>query len=333
MHLNRVIITGEILFICNYTIRNANSNLGGFMNNNRLGLLQKIMNCVVYFFQLTRCYNYLTFVFFITAFAFHLNGGSWNSGIIISYFSNLLAVVSGYIFNDTEDAVEDSIDPFKQITQRNRIASGKLSKLQGYILSIFAAVSSLVLAFFLGNKTLLCILLSLLLLFLYSWRVIRFKSRPVIDVVVHGGMAGLLFIASYLSNFEGRVEAPILNQLLAFFVLSFIWALSLLQHQLSDFEHDSKMSLKTTAIFLGRKKTKFLIFTMIFFILFLTSSLIMLGSLLILPIIISFSISGSILGVLFWITKKQRTRFKSEWFQRIAYNLGGIVGIAIWISL
>jgi len=248
--------------------------------------------------------------------------------MLLSVFANLFAVIAGYIFNDLEDASEDLINPYK--SQRNVIAAGKLAESYGYTLSALAAGGSLAFATFVGSQAVIYALAALLALFLYSWRKVRLKSHAGADIMVHGGTAGLLFLAAFLPNHSGGpVNADVVLVALS---LSIGWALSLVHHQLLDIDHDRAVTLCTTTVLLGKRGSLYLAYGLVVMLVILILILIAMGSLPVVPLLTFVSVSAAVLVPLLWFTRKDRTRAQIEWSQRLAFNAGGIVAIVVWLS-
>ena len=81
--------------------------------------------------------------------------------------------------------------------------------------------------------------------FLYSVPPVRFKQRPVIDVVSHGLFLGALLILIGTTAYGGT-----LNQIAYFFAVGFFAVSCLFQMQnlLGDYFVDRDLGIKTTAV-------------------------------------------------------------------------------------
>jgi len=165
---------------------------------------------------------------------------------IIVFFANVFLTFSGFTINDVEDADDDCHDLEKR--KRNPFASGELTKKQGYLiafslffigLSLLLAISYLV--FLIGS------ILSLVG-FLYSWRPIRLKSIPIVDLISHViGVGVLQFSITYLAF-----------RLLDLFFISFLMMIipfsiaSDIFQELRDFNVDKERGVNNTVQKLGK---------------------------------------------------------------------------------
>jgi 4-hydroxybenzoate polyprenyltransferase len=163
---------------------------------------------------------------------------------------NLLAVAYAFMLNDLEDAEDDKHDP--QRAARNVISSGQLSRQVGWLVS-FATAGLALAAYALAGRAALWVGgLTLLLGHLYSWKPIRLKALPILDVLSHVLMlSALLLLASYLIY----DPAPRQVWLLVGGVTLFS-AYGQLYNQLRDYEADQAAHLKNTAHFLGKTGTQ-----------------------------------------------------------------------------
>jgi len=142
--------------------------------------------------------------------------------------------------NDVEDAEDDYYDSKKR--KRNPIASGELTKKQGYLigfsflfigLSLLLTISYLV---FLVGFTLISVGI------IYSWKPIRLKSIPIIDLFSHAIALGVLqFSITYLAFRPFGLQ--FISCLMMIMPLSV--AVSILQ-QLRDCKVDEKAKINNT---------------------------------------------------------------------------------------
>jgi len=163
---------------------------------------------------------------------------------VIVFLANGFLTFSGFIINDVEDADDDCHD----LEKRNPFANGELTKKQGYLiafplffigLSLLLAISYLV--FLVGS------ILSLVG-FLYSWRPIRLKSIPVVDLISHAiGVGVLQFSTTYFAF-----------RLLDLFFISFLMMIipfsiaSDIFQELRDFNADKEGGVNNTVQKLGK---------------------------------------------------------------------------------
>jgi 4-hydroxybenzoate polyprenyltransferase len=168
--------------------------------------------------------------------------------------ANFLTVCYAFMINDIEDAPDDAQDAER--AKRNPITSGELSVTAAYIACAIFGAAALLLYVTGGVEVLLVGGLNLLLSHLYSWRVVRLKSIPILDVISHSSMlGGLLLISGYLIYYK---------------VLDAAWLVALactfgsvygqLYNQLRDYDMDKAAGIHNTAITMGQKITYILMY-------------------------------------------------------------------------
>jgi 4-hydroxybenzoate polyprenyltransferase len=170
--------------------------------------------------------------------------------VLLVLAANSLAVTFAFMVNDIEDAPDDARDPER--AARNAVAIGAITPRTGWIAS--GVVGMLALGLFAGVNalTLRTGALTLLLGWLYSWRAVRLKALPVIDVIAHLLMlSSLLFLAGYFA-FKRDLGA-------AWWItagVGFISAYGQLYNQLRDYDMDQAAGLRNTASVLGARYTQ-----------------------------------------------------------------------------
>jgi 4-hydroxybenzoate polyprenyltransferase len=175
----------------------------------------------------------------------HLN---WH--VLTVTAANILAVAFAFMVNDVEDAPDDALETER--AARNPVTCGEISRREGWLASLVVGALALVLfawvspgAFWVGAWT---VVLGLL----YSWRVVRLKARPLIDLVSHVLMlSALLFLAGYFAYDQapGGAWLVALGAALAS-------AYGQLYNQLRDYDMDRAAGLHNTASILGRLNTQ-----------------------------------------------------------------------------
>jgi 4-hydroxybenzoate polyprenyltransferase len=162
--------------------------------------------------------------------------------------ANFLAVAFAFMINDVEDAPDDALDPAK--ARRNPISAAELSSTTARLAAFSVACLAGLIFLFLGIWPFVTGLSCLVIAYLYSWRRIRLKSRPIADLVAHALMlAGLQFFTAYFA-FE---PAPFSRWIYPFV---FIVAISLygeLFNELRDLDCDRKAGIRHTANLLGQR--------------------------------------------------------------------------------
>ncbi len=170
--------------------------------------------------------------------------------IMLLVLANWLSVGFAFAFNDVEDAPDDAHTPEKAM--RNPITNGMLTKTEGNLISFGVAGLSILLYIPLGLYPTIFGILCLIFGHLYSWRPLRLKSVPIVDVISHGLMlAGLQFLAAYFSYNQS------LNDLWLAPFISMVAASSYGQlfNEVRDLEGDIKAGVTHTASLLGEHLT------------------------------------------------------------------------------
>lgn len=203
--------------------------------------------------QLTRFNEYVAFVTITTLLGAAASRGTLGWRLIGLVAANWLAVGFAFMINDVEDAPDDALDPAK--ARRNPVSAGILSPRLGRWVSFLAAGLAAVLYAALGFGPFVAGSICLLLAFLYSWRPIRLKAIPILDLLSHAAMlAGLQFLAAAWA-FEGGPPW------LWVFPLLMVSALSLygqLFNELRDFDGDRQAGVTHTASYIGVRATQWL---------------------------------------------------------------------------
>jgi 4-hydroxybenzoate polyprenyltransferase len=206
--------------------------------------------------RLSRIQEYVCFVMVTTLLGAIASKGSfgWQLGGVL--VANWLAVAFAFMFNDLEDAPEDALNPKK--FYRNPVSCRDLSPRSARIASVSVALLAAFTFALLGLWPFILGTLCLLLGFGYSWRPVRLKTLPFLDLASHGLMlAGLQFLTAYFT-----FQPSSLSRWLPPFL--FIVAISLygeLFNELRDLEEDRKAGLTHTATWLGEQVTYGLMMT------------------------------------------------------------------------
>jgi len=167
---------------------------------------------------------------------------------------NILALAYAFMINDIEDAPDDARDPHR--AAKNPVTSGRVNIRFGYAACRIIAALTLILFALGGWWPLVIGGLTLLLSHLYSWRAVRLKAWPVTDIVSHSLMlSGLLLLAGYFTYDN--------NPGLVWFVAAAATLVSVygqLYNQLRDYDMDKAAGLHNTAILLGERNTRALMY-------------------------------------------------------------------------
>ncbi len=198
--------------------------------------------------RLTRYKEYIWFVIVTTLLGAAAGGGTFGWPLIIVLAANWLAVGFAFMINDVEDADDDALNPAK--INRNPVSAKVLSPRSAYIASYAVALASAALYALLGTLPFIIGVISLLVGFVYSWRSVRLKSMPFVDLLSHCMMlAGFQFLPAYFA-YTPSLDRPWI------FPFVFIVAISMygeLYNELRDLEGDLKAGVKHTASLLGHR--------------------------------------------------------------------------------
>ncbi len=203
--------------------------------------------------KLTRFNEYVWFVIVTTALGAAAGGGTFGWKWILALLANWTAVAFAFMINDVEDADDDALNPVK--INRNPISCRMISPRAGYIASYATALISAALYALLGTLPFIIGVISLVVGFLYSWRRVRIKSMPFIDLLIHCMMlAGFQFLPAYFA-YTSTVNR---NFWWPFLAITSISMYGELFNELRDLEGDLKAGVRHTASVLGERNSKFL---------------------------------------------------------------------------
>ncbi len=169
--------------------------------------------------------------------------------------ANLSAVSFAFMLNDLEDAADDALEPER--AARNVVASGALLPRSAKRWTAAAGVLALGLYLPLGGEARGAGVCAVGLGFLYSWRGVRLKAWPLVDVLAHVLMlSALLFLAGYvaLGGSWGEVWLTALG-------VALLSAYGQFYNQLRDYHTDRLARLRNTASVLGRRGTRWAMWT------------------------------------------------------------------------
>jgi 4-hydroxybenzoate polyprenyltransferase len=200
--------------------------------------------------RLSRFKEYLFFVTVTTLLGATASYGYFGLRLLAVLFANICAVAFSFMINDVEDAPDDALNPEK--IKRNPVSSKDLSRRTAWRASWLVAVAAAFLYMLVGWIPFIMGMICLFLGFFYSWRGVRFKNLPIIDMLSHCMMlAGLQYLAAYfafnLASFDRW-----------FFPFMFVTCVSLygeLFNEIRDLDGDLKAGLRHTAAVLGPKPT------------------------------------------------------------------------------
>lgn len=174
----------------------------------------------------------------------------WRLGVML--IANLAAMAYAFMINEIEDAEDDAKDPER--AHRNPMVTGELSKQTAWMAASGMVVVAVIAYALCGTLPFIIGLITLALAHLYSWKLVRLKARPVIDIISHALMLSTLL---YLAPFY--IYADNLGTLWSIAVVTFlISANGQLYNQERDFEVDQQAGLHNTASIIGKTFTGYL---------------------------------------------------------------------------
>ncbi len=209
--------------------------------------------------RLTRWKEYVPFVIPVTALGAILAAEPQNRTLdwklAVTIVANILAVGYAFMINDIEDAPDDALEAAR--ASRNPVACGELTPRQGWAASLTVAAITLVLYGLVGVWPFIIGSLTLALSHFYSWKPVRLKAWPVTDILSHSLMlSGLLFLAGYFAY--GSNPGLVWVVALAATLLS---VYGQLYNQLRDYDMDRAAGLYNTAIVVGKRNARLLMYS------------------------------------------------------------------------
>lgn len=211
-------------------------------------------------YNLSRIYQYYGSIIFVSAL-----GASLVTGLSLTRFSylviaNICMTIFFFSFNNVEDYIDDARDPKK--SKHNPIAQGKVSPFIAKIFSFSSLLVSLFLFYSLGQVNFYIGLIIGLICYLYSWKKVRLKAKPAIDLISHGLFHSLVFINSTLIGESGP---GFITTILIAALMFYISALVDFESEIRDYEVDKAAKLNNTISKLNIKRTgKTLVYLSIF---------------------------------------------------------------------
>lgn len=290
------------------------------------------MNKIKGIIALSRILEVFDFTLALTLLGVLFSQGWLGTRLIAVLFANFLAMTYAFMINDVEDAEEDSQNPKKK--KRNPLCNGSLTRQEGLLVSNITLVISFLLYLYIAIQTgftlvLILGIITLAVSFFYSWRKVRLKAIPIVDVITHMFMlSGSIFLTSYYSYSPTLTTIP----LIAFVSMILISAYGQLENEVRDFDTDKKTGIKTFATIVGIQAARFIrnafLFIAILFVLYVIYSI--KDSL---GILIKYAISFIVfftIPYILYLKKDKRIELKT-WVQRSLIYAG--IATLIWIFL
>lgn len=209
-------------------------------------------------FQLTRAREHVPFVAPLTVLgallAVHQTGSALDLRLGIVVAANVLAVAFAFMINDIEDAEDDAADPDK--AARNAVSLGTLTPRRARTWSTLAAILAAALYAAAGGWVAPIGLAILVLSLLYSWRRVRLKSLPIVDVASHSLMLGGLLVSSGSAAYDPNLDTTWTMAVIA----TAVSAYGQLYNQIRDRHADRAAGLRNTVAFVGVGYAKWMMY-------------------------------------------------------------------------
>ena len=195
------------------------------------------------YWKLLRVNEWFGKVAIITILALSFGTKSYSPTIIFAlYLINIFNNAFSFGINDIEDANDDALDPAK--VNRNPLSANIINKNEAIIVVFLTAVFCLAISSIFNLYTTILCLASLTIGFLYSYKPVRLKSKPFLDLISHGFFLGF---AQFLVP-AVALDIPMTPAFL--FVALMIFANSLfgdLYNEIRDYKVDRATNIRNTA--------------------------------------------------------------------------------------
>lgn len=235
-HLNISIIRPS------FTLKNL-TNRAAFLQNTCMKQVSALL-------ALARWREYYGIVIFLSLLGVLFAGDISVITVVDVLLANILSAAFAFMINDVEDWKDDIQDPKKK--NRNPISAGRISVRLGTLVSYVVAAMSLGLYAVSGMTSFWLGSLGLLLGYLYSLKLVRLKSIPVLDVLSHGFFLGVVYFIT-MALADGYVGSMASVAVLAILIFS-ISVLGDLVNEVRDFVVDKKTGITNTVQLLRLEK-------------------------------------------------------------------------------
>ena len=199
--------------------------------------------------KLTRVGEYYGSVLILTGVSLVANHSLSLSNRGLLLISLLLLNIFCFAINDIEDADDDFHDATKKL--RNPISAGIIGRGVAHIFAWLTVVIGLILLIPFGLLTLIAGLAIIILGFLYSYKPVRLKSVPFLDLLSHGLFLGGLQSFIIISANNNPVSQ---NGFVIIFLIFIGSLMGDINNEIRDHEVDRKTQIKNTASVLNLQK-------------------------------------------------------------------------------
>ncbi len=217
--------------------------------------MNSIKKLIIAFIRLSRIrtifeYYWWVLIVSIIASGLHLT--------LINYVLATLITISihaySFIVNDCEDADDDSMDSKK--AKRNPVSSGFITYRQGILILQLTSFPALILSYVISGPVGVIVILSAIFAgHLYSWKRVRLKSLPFIDLVSHAYALGMFQVLYFMILPGAEISV---GSFLIFYGIGLFSSGGALYNQLRDHEVDQKSGLNNTTNVIGYDRSRLL---------------------------------------------------------------------------
>jgi len=203
-----------------------------------------------HYFKMLRVKDWIISSFWVSIIGAVLARASFETIVLIAviYFC---ATAYSFVVNNYFDVEIDRKHKKKIESNTNPLAKGFVSKRGTMILLGILILIPFVLAIQMNFTGFVFVLLSILASTLYSAKYVRFKEKPVVDIVTYGFSAGFFPFLAGITLAGGSLSLPIILMGVLFIILE---AGGLLDHQITDYYQDLE-NTRNFAIKIGRKRS------------------------------------------------------------------------------
>ncbi len=208
-----------------------------------------------FFFRFTRLFDYVHVLVLIFPLIFLVSPADiFTYKAATVFLANFCLTAFGYMYNDLEDAEDDYHDIEKR--KRNPVAGGEITRRQSYFLNLVLVSVGLYLFSLINPLALVLGVAFALAGFVYSWRTLRLKSRPIWDLVSH-----VLFLGAFQLLTTYAAFRPLDLSVVPYLMIVVPFSLmNEVIHEMGDFEVDKQTEINNTVQrFEGFDLTKLLI--------------------------------------------------------------------------
>ena len=207
------------------------------------------------FLRFTRLFDYVHVLVLIFPLILLISPADlFSSKTALVFVANLCLTAFGYMYNDLEDAEDDYHDLEKR--KRNPVSSGEITRRQSYFFNLVLVSAGLYLFSLISPLVLVLGGVFTMVGFVYSWRTLRLKSRPILDLVSH-----VIFLGAFQFLTTYAAFRPLDLSVIPFLMIVVPFSLmNEVIHEMKDYDVDKETKIKNTVQrFEGFDITKLLI--------------------------------------------------------------------------